>query len=77
MAKWHDIRDREPERNRLLRMEIIRVIREADGPEPAIKHTIWMGCALFEGHGVFKDWNERNPFFLRSDMQILWKYWED
>lgn len=53
MSKWHDIRDREPERNRLLRVEIIRVIREADGPEPAIKHTIWMGCALFEGHGVF------------------------
>ena len=77
MSKWHDIRDREPERNRLLRVEIIRVIREADGPEPAIKHTSWMGCALFEGHGVFKDWNERNPFFLRSDMQILWKYWED
>lgn len=76
-SSWNDSSVRLPERGRLLRLEILEVYCRADGPEPARKQTVWLGCATFEGHGVYRDWNEKQTFFIRSDMEVKWKYWED
>lgn len=76
-SSWNDSTVRLPERNRLLRLEILEVYCKADGPEPARKQTVWLGCALYEGHGVYKEWNEKKLLFIRSDMEVKWKYWED
>lgn len=76
-SSWNNFDNRKPERNRLLRLEILEVYCKGGGPEPAIKHTIWMGCAAYGGGERFFEWNEKNPFYLCSDMEIKWKYWED
>ena len=76
-SSWNNFEDKKPQRGRLLRLEILEVYSKADGPEPARKQTVWMGCAVYEGHERFVEWNEKNPFDLRPDMEIKWKYWED
>lgn len=76
-SSWNNFESKQPERNRLLRLEILEVYCKADGPEPARKQTVWMGCAVYEGYDKFVEWNEKNPFYLRSDTEIKWKYWED
>ena len=76
-SSWNNFDNRKPERNRLLRLEILEVYCQADGPEPARKQTVWLGCAFYARNGDFVEWNEKRVFFLRSDMEVKWKYWED
>ena len=44
-SSWNNFEDKKPQRGRLLRLEILDVYSRADGPEPARKQTVWMGCA--------------------------------